>query len=249
MTEGRLRSSLRNSSNQKKEVEYIPIDISLYAIKGLLRDLAETFPDLKTCGVVGEYSPGLNWVRENKPGKSVVLFLGSNLGNFPQEKATLFLKEVRDSLKLNDLLFIGLDLKKDVSILLKAYNDSKGLTSQFNLNLLERMNRELEADFILEDFQHFGTYNPIKGTMESYLISLKNQDVFFKRDNKTFSFKAFEPIHTEYSWKYTPQESLELSEKCQFGVVDHFTDSKKYFLNALWKAKVLTKERTSSFVL
>ena len=160
--------------------------------------------------------------------------MGSNLGNFSQEKATLFLKEVRDSLKLNDLLFIGLDSKKDVSILLKAYNDSKGLTSQFNLNLLERMNRELEANFILEDFQHFGTYNPIKGTMESYLF-LKTK-TSFKRDNKTFFFKAFEPIHTEYSWKYTPQESLELSEKCQFGVVDHFTDSKIYFLNALWKA-------------
>ena len=227
---------LKELLQSKKEVEYIPIDISRYAIKRLLSNLSETFPTLKTYGVVGEFSPGLKWVREKKEGKNVVLFLGSNLGNFSHEQAILFLKEIRNSLNRHDFLFIGLDLIKDVFTLLNAYNDSKGLTSQFNLNLLERINTELGADFNLDDFQHFGTYNPIKGTMESYLISLKNQEVLFKNDNKTFSFKAFEPIHTEYSWKYTPQESLELSKKSHFGVVDQFTDSKKYFLNALWKA-------------
>ena len=220
----------------KREFEYIPIDISRYAIEGLLKDLSETFPKLKTYGVVGEYSSGLQWVRDKRPGKNVVLFLGSNLGNFSQEKAIVFLKEIRKSLNRNDFLFIGLDLKKEISVLLKAYNDSKGLTSQFNLNLLERINRELNADFNREAFQHFGTYNPVKGTMESYLISLKNQKVSFKSDNKVFHFGAFEPIHTEYSWKYSAQESFDLSEQCHFGVVEHFTDSKKYFLNALWKA-------------
>tara|TARA_Y100001954_G_scaffold107298_1_gene116491 strand:+ start:868 stop:1857 length:990 start_codon:yes stop_codon:yes gene_type:complete len=220
----------------KRDVEYIPIDISSFAIKSLLDDLKQNFPELKTFGVVGEYSPGLKWVREHKKGRNLVLFLGSNLGNFPQDQATLFLKEIRNALNLDDFLFIGLDLKKDISVLLKAYNDSKGLTSQFNLNLLERMNRELSSNFNLESFKHFGTYDPIKGTMESYLISTKNQKVLFKEDDRTFFFRAHEPIHTEYSWKYTPQESVELSEKCQFGVVDHFTDSKRYFLNALWKA-------------
>lgn len=220
----------------ERDVEYIPIDISVYAVNGLLEDLKETFPQLKTFGVVGEYSPGLKWVRENKKGRNLVLFLGSNLGNFPQDEAALFLKEIRKTLNLDDFLFIGLDLKKDISVLLRAYNDSKGLTSQFNLNLLERMNRELGSDFNLDNFKHFGTYDPVKGTMESYLISLQNQNVSFKDDNRSFFFRAHEPIHTEYSWKYTPQESVELSEKCKFGVVDHFTDSKKYFLNALWKA-------------
>jgi dimethylhistidine N-methyltransferase len=220
----------------KRDIEYIPIDISFYAIKRLLEDLAENFPELKTHGVVGEYSPGLQWVREQKPGKNVVLFLGSNLGNFPREEASIFLKEIRNSLNLHDFLFIGLDLKKEISILLKAYNDSKGLTSKFNLNLLRRINRELAADFNQEAFEHFGTYNPIKGSMESYLISLKDQKVTFKNEEKTFTFKAYEPIHTEYSWKYSAQESVDLSKQCQFGVVEHFMDPKKYFLNGLWKA-------------
>jgi uncharacterized SAM-dependent methyltransferase len=135
-----------------------------------------------------------------------------------------------------DHVLIGFDQKKDIQILNRAYNDSAGITSKFNLNLLSRMNRELQANFELGQFEHYGFYNPIKGAMESHVISLKEQRVYIKELQREFSFGKYEPIHLEYSFKFLPSDIKSLSEQSGFLVVRNFSDSGEYFISSLWRA-------------
>ena len=186
-------------------------------------------------GVVGEYIDGLRYVRSLSQNQQIVLFLGSNLGNFDMVSSQVFLRKVWKSMNAADYLFTGFDLKKDVSVLTKAYNDKEGFTRKFNLKLLTRMNNELGADFKLEDFQHFGVYNPRLGAMESYLLSLKEQTVYIKELERSFNFDAYEPIHLEYSFKFSHKDIAFLCEQTGYKIKHNFTDEKNYFVNSLWE--------------
>ena len=138
----------------------------------------------------------------------------------------------------NSYLFTGFDLKKNLSILNKAYNDSSGLTRKFNLNILNRINNDLKGEFKLKNFIHFGSYNPILGTMESYLISLIKQNIWIKELNKSFKFEVFEPIHLEYSFKYSEDNISDLAKSSNFKIIKNYTDKKKYFIDSVWKKSI-----------
>jgi dimethylhistidine N-methyltransferase len=223
--------------NQKLDFEYVPVDISESAVANLSENLAKDFPDLVTNGLVGEYMSSLEWLKNNSNRKNVILFLGSNIGNFSMTQSMVFLRTVWANLNHKDVMLIGFDLKKDIDVLLRAYNDSAGVTAAFNLNLLNRINRELGGNFNLNKFQHFGTFHPGHGAMESYLVSLADQRVYIKELEKEFSFKAFEAVHTEYSYKYLQKDIEFLAKETGFNIRFNFNDSKKYYIDSLWEVQ------------
>ncbi len=217
----------------KKNVRYFPIDISEDALRELNTGFTKDFPNIPVKPVIAEYYEGLRWLNQNTDGRNLVLFLGSNIGNFSNSQALVFLKTLWNTLNDGDYVLLGCDLKKDIDVMLAAYNDSQGVTDEFNLNLLTRMNSELRANFDLSKFRHFGTYNVKMGAMESFLISTESQDVYISYLDRSFHFKPFEPIHCEYSMKYLPSEIIEMVGSSGFKVVDIFTDKKSYFADAL----------------
>jgi dimethylhistidine N-methyltransferase len=223
--------------------EYIPIDISETAVHGLICKLNHYSPRLRIEGLVAEYFDGLRWLSSMNHKRNIVFFLGSNIGNFSQSETRTFLHSLWNSLNHRDYLVIGFDLKKDIQLLLKAYNDSQGVTAQFNLNLLQRINEELGGNFNLDRFQYYSSYNVFTGAIESYLISSQKQTVYIQTLNQSFSFEAWEPLHTEYSHKYLLSDIALLAEETGFEIVDQLFDSRQYFVDSIWqvrKGKVLT---------
>lgn len=218
-------------------IEYNPIDISIDAIEGISKKFKDQDYMFQTSGIVGEYLPALKWAQKNKEGQNLILFLGSNIGNFSLVDSVVFLRTVWKNLSDNDQILIGFDLKKDISTLLKAYNDKENITSEFNLNILRRINNELGANFDLKNFKHYGTYNPKIGAMESYLISTKKQTIRINHLEKDFNFNEYESIHLEYSFKYLREDIEFLAKETGFEILDNFTDSNGYFIDSLWKVK------------
>ena len=216
------------------DFHYHPIDISESAIAGLMARLAREMPALEASGVVSEYFDGLRWL-DREAGRKLVLFLGSNVGNFARPLCLAFLRTLWTTLAHGDSVLIGFDMKKDIDVMLDAYNDRSGATERFNLNLLARINRELDADFDLAHFQHHGTYNVFSGAMESYLVSLARQTVRVGALGKQFAFAPYEPIHVEYSFKYLIDDVHGLARETGYAVVRDFTDDRGWFVDSLWK--------------
>lgn len=223
--------------NQGLAFQYIPIDISEGAMRELTDTMQKRFPDITTTGIVAEYFDGLKWLSTYNDRRNLVLILGSNLGNFPKPQAKVFLRSLWNTLNNGDYVFIGFDLKKDIDLMLDAYNDSQGITAAFNLNLLNRINRELGGNFDLNKFRFFATYNVFSGAIESYLVSLENQEVSIQKLGQTFSFRSWEPIHTEYSYKYLASDILELAEATGYQIIKQLFDSKRYFTDSVWKVQ------------
>lgn len=229
----------------KSSVKYLPIDISRKAFEQMQHtETNHSFKKCETVGIVADYFNGISYASQLSSNPKLVLFLGSNIGNFDFSGRQRFLKEIWSLLKNGDYLLIGFDLKKDIQILNKAYNDSSQLTEKFNLNILNRINYQFSANFELANFQHLGFYNPVLGAMESYLISLKKQDVFIQKLACTFSFEAFEPIHLEYSFKYLPSDILELAKSTGYTVDAEFNDEMNYFTSSLWR---VVKDNTQTY--
>ncbi len=221
------------------DFEYITLDISPESINDLSFMLEEMFPSarLKVTGIIAEYFDGLKWLAERSSSRNLILFLGSNIGNFEYPKAQKFLRHLWDCLKPDDQLLVGFDLKKDFEILNNAYNDSGGITREFHLNLLDRINRELDGDFDREKFLYYSGYDVITGAVESYLVSKERQEVFIRKLNKIFPFEAWEPIHTESSYKYLESEIACLAAETGFQVEKDFFDSRRFFVDSLWRVK------------
>ncbi len=219
------------------DIRYTAIDISPTALEALAERVADQF-HIPFQGVVAEYNEGLQSLANGKESdcevQNFVFFLGSNIGNFAKSENLKFLRTIRRHLNPGDCLLIGMDKKKDIDLLMDAYKDASNITSEFNLNLLTRMNRELNADFNLENFSHHALYNPVSGDMESYLISECAQDVHFGTLNETISFKAYEPIFTERSHKYDEHDIDELAGQSGFVPLANFTDKSEYFIDTLW---------------
>lgn len=218
------------------DFKYIPIDISREYLASLKRKLQDKFEKLVVEPKNKDYLEGLDDVAHLSNRRNLILFLGSSIGNLDNASALTFLGNIAGELNDGDYILIGFDLcKKNISTLIKAYNDGDGITRAFNLNLLERMNRELGADFIIENFYHYGTYNPEIKAMESYLISLKEQEVKIRALNKTFRLEAFEAIHVEYSHKYTSAEIQTLAREAGFEVIENYLDTQNYYMDSLWR--------------
>lgn len=223
---------LKNFIELGLEFTYIPVDISKKAIDILLEKIAKEIPSLKVKPFVGDYFNLLSSIPNDIP--SLVLFLGSNIGNFKQEAAQFFLKSIQTHLKPNDKLLIGFDLQKNPITIKNAYDDPYGITKAFNMNLLHRINIELGADFRLDKFDFYCHYNPINGEVRSYLVSLKQQDVYIKTLDKTYSFDYNELIWTELSKKYSFTEIENLCKSSKFELTHNFLDCKHYFADSLW---------------
>ncbi|MCP4552160.1 MAG: L-histidine N(alpha)-methyltransferase [Bacteroidetes bacterium] len=157
--------------NQNARFTYTPIDISEPALRNLTTDINNKLPDISVNGLVGDYFQLIEEINNYGRTKKILLFLGPNIGNFNKTETLIFLNKLKAVMHTNDLLFIGFDLKKDPQIILNAYNDGQGLTADFNLNLLTRINNELDANFDLQSFKHHEVYNPQSGSTKSYLIS------------------------------------------------------------------------------
>ncbi len=217
------------------DVRYVPIDISASAMQGLVVDMGTRFPTLPIHGLVSEYTQGVRWLGAQADRRNLMLFLGSNIGNFHKAQARAFLRRLWMALNDDDHVLVGFDLKKDIELLLAAYNDRDGVTARFNLNLLTRINRELDANFDVSGFRHFSTYNVFSGAMESYLVSQREQTVHIGALHTTARFAPWEPIHTEYSYKYLPRDIAALAAHSGFAEEARFLDEKGWFCDALWR--------------
>ncbi len=217
------------------EFQYVPIDISEGAMKELIADLKTSMPEVETNGLVSDYFSGMKWLNNRYKRRNFVLFLGSSVGNFNHMGSRTFLRNVWNSLNHQDCLLTGFDLKKDIEALLLAYNDTAGVTAKFNLNLLTRINNELGGTFDLTRFRHYGTYNVNRGAMESFLVSTENQDVYIETIGRSFSFREWEPIHTEYSYKYLESDIRTLAVETGFRVESLLFDSRYFFTDSIWR--------------
>jgi L-histidine Nalpha-methyltransferase len=167
------------------------------------------------------------------PDMKLVLFLGSSIGNFELTEARSLLGSVRKKLHTNDLLLVGFDLQKDESVLNAAYNDNAGITAKFNLNLLARINRELDGNLELGKFEHHAFYSREQQRMEMHLVSKTDQQLYIGALGKTFSIRKGESIHTENSYKYTLNQIAALADDCGFTLGKNFMDKNRWFDVAL----------------
>lgn len=215
--------------------EYYPIDISNDVLIELQNDLAKRYPDLKVTTLNYEYFTALRELNTLNTKPKLLLFLGGNIGNFKTKTATRFFEQLYAAMHPGDYILNGIDLKKNPETVIAAYNDKGNVTRNFNLNLLDRINKTLDANFDLSTFKHHPTYNPHNGEARSYLLSTKEQTVHIGALDKSFHFEPFEAIHTEISKKYNLPEIEDLAQRTGFTVVEHFTDKKRYFVNTLWQ--------------
>lgn len=225
---------LRELINQKADFTYLPIDISGHVINFLEETLPVTLPGIKLKGLTGEYFNMMGEAARISPRRKVVLFLGSNIGNMPVVEAEEFCLELRKHLSVGDRVLMGVDLKKNPHTVLAAYNDAAGYTRRFNLNLLERINRQLNANFDVSKFEHYPTYDPETGSCKSYLISLDDQKV--ELCDETVTFRKDEYIFMEISQKYTVTEANQMGVQAGFKPTVNFSDSRNWFLDTLWLA-------------
>lgn len=219
---------------QNVDFEYFPIDISADVLDQLKEDLKTTFPKLKVTCLNYEYFAALEKLNEMDDSPKVLLFLGGNIGNFSNELALDFYSKLGNILNDKDKILSGIDLKKDPYTILEAYNDRAGITRSFNLNLLTRMNRELGANFNIDQFDHYPTYDPKSGEARSYIISKAQQSVWIESLEKSFEFKAHEAVHMEISKKYSFDQIDDLAEASGFQRIENFSDQKGFFVDTLW---------------
>ncbi|MEO8071795.1 MAG: L-histidine N(alpha)-methyltransferase [Acidobacteriota bacterium] len=214
---------------------YVPIDISAEALNVLNEKFKKQFPDLNIQPEQGDYFKTLETFKKKSRKKKIILFLGSNIGNFSEEQALEFFKHLREMMTEKDFLFIGFDLHKNPKTLLRAYADSLGITAKFNLNLLKRINRELGGNFNVEEFKHYASYHPTERAARSFLISQKDQTIRIESLGKEFEFEQWEPIFMEVSQKYNLAMIEKLAGESGFEVVKNFFDESRFYTNSLWK--------------
>ncbi len=227
---------------QQAHFTYSPVDISETALDELTDDLNQKLPALSVKPQHGDYTDALVRIAQQAThtadtARKVVLFLGSNIGNFAPDEAVAFYTNLSAALNPGDLLLTGFDLQKHPAVIHAAYNDRQGLTRAFNINLLRRINRELDADFNLAAFDHYEVYDPERGEARSYLVSQIQQTVTIKALEMTVPFENGEIIHTEISRKFTREGIRLLAEQTGFSLTHWFTDCRHYFADVVYTKK------------
>ena len=224
-----IEALLRRQSN----LLFMPVDISAYAIESSSRILLQSYPRLNIEAYAADYFAGLAELGKKPRQRTLALFLGSNISNFDQDEALRFLRALRSVLRTGDALLLGADLKKDPAVLEAAYNDSLGVTSAFNLNVLARINRELGGTFDLRAFKHRAFYNEEMGRIEIYIESLADQNVRIEKLDLDVEFAAGELIHTENSYKYDMAGIARLARETGFECSRTWFDSQERFSSNL----------------
>jgi dimethylhistidine N-methyltransferase len=217
------------------DLTYSPIDISLQALDDLTAKFSAEFPALNMSAKQGDYFQILKSLKNGGGRRKVLLFLGSNIGNFTHEQSVEFFRSLRAVMNDNDLLFIGFDLLKDPHVIVRAYDDERGVTAEFNLNLLRRINRELGADFDLDKWSHYAIYRPVQCAARSFLISREDQTVHIEALGRSFEFGQWEAVFMEVSQKYSLSMIEDLARESGFAVKQNFFDSRNYYCDSLWK--------------
>jgi dimethylhistidine N-methyltransferase len=220
---------------QGLDFTYEPIDISQEANDTLEARFHEKFPSLRIEPHTGDYFKILDSLKNGNGRRKVLMFLGSNIGNFPRDRALDFFRELRSVMNGDDRLFIGFDMQKDPRVIVAAYDDKQGVTAAFNLNLLTRINRELGADFDIEKFSHYAQYRPVECAARSFLISREKQSVHIAALDRTFEFEQWEPLFMEISQKYTRAMIEELAAESGFEIEHDFLDEENFYTDSLWR--------------
>ena len=218
---------------RQDELVFMPVDISASALESSSRILLQSYPRLKIEAYAADYFAGLEELGKKTRGRTLALFLGSNISNFDEDDALVFLRALRNVLHKGDALLLGADLKKDPAIIEAAYNDALGVTAAFNLNVLARINRELGGNFDLRAFKHRAFYNEGQGRVEIYIESLSAQKVKIERLDLEVEFRAGEHIHTESSYKYDLPGISELGAATGFVCTRTWLDSQERFSSNL----------------
>jgi len=221
---------------EQNELLFMPVDISATALESGSRILLQSYPRLRIEAYAADYFAGLAELGKKQRGRTLALFLGSNISNFDPEEAIRFLNAMRSVLEKDDALLLGADLKKERHILEAAYNDALGVTSAFNLNVLARINRELGGNFELRAFRHHAFYNEALGRIEIYIESLFNQRVKIAKLDLEVEFSVGEFIHTENSHKYDQAGIEQLATTCGFERTRTWLDSQARFSSNLLMA-------------
>jgi dimethylhistidine N-methyltransferase len=220
---------------KQPELLFIPVDISATALETSSRVLLQSYPQLSIEAYAGDYYDGLAALRERPQGtRTLALFLGSNIGNFDADEADKFLRALRRVLRAGDALLLGADLKKEPAVLEAAYDDALGVTAAFNLNLLVRINRELEANFDTHAFRHYVTYNEELGRIETYIESLRVQVVRLGKFDVDIHFDEGERIHTENSYKYDLEGLSQMAAETGFRRERTWLDRREQFSSNLF---------------
>jgi dimethylhistidine N-methyltransferase len=227
---------LRALSSRQRRVTYIPVDVSHTALKQCADDLAEKFPQMTVEPIVADYTSGIARLKSVR-GRKLVLYIGSSIGNFELDEAADLLARIREGLRPGDALLLGVDLAKSPDILLPAYDDAQGVTAEFNKNVLRRLNDELSADFDLDRFRHLAVWNASKSRIEMHLESTTDQSVNFAMLGLSVHFDEGETIHTENSYKFTPQMIDDLFGRCGFTLERTWTDPHHWFAEHLARVK------------
>jgi len=209
-------------------IDYFPIDISEILTESS-EQLLKDYDGLHITGIIDTYEGGLEFLKNFDDKKNLIIFLGSSFGNFSPNDGYEFLQKINSTMKSGDLFLIGLDLVKDKQILESAYDDSQGVTAEFNLNILSRINDELDADFNLKNFSHYAIYNEKEQRIEMYLKSLVNQSVIVSKSDLLLNLEKDELILTEHSHKYTLSQIHELLDSAKFEIKRTWLDDKKHF--------------------
>ncbi len=209
------------------ELEYVAMDISESILDVNKEEIESEVSCIETHSIAGNYFQTYKKLPATTYGR-LVLFLGANIGNFLLDNAVAFFEYVKQGLKENDAFIVTFDLVKHPRKIIAAYDDCKGITKAFNLNLLARMNRELDADFDISKFEHFPFYNPANGTTTSHIVSLTDQTVRFPAGFEV-QFEAFEAIHTEISKKYFPKDIQYLSVNSGLKITQTYYDSNQEY--------------------
>jgi len=217
-----------------KVSSFIPVDISAEYLRGQASKVARSYPDVSVHAVGMDFLVSLGSLESLLPevGRRVIFYAGSSIGNFDPPDARRLLRHFHGLLSKDDALLIGYDLKKDPALLLRAYNDSAGVTAAFNLNLLGRFNRELGADFDVRAFRHVARYDEALGRVEMHLESLCGQEV--RIADERVPFDRFERTHTESSYKYTREEFDAMAAGAGFDSVGVWMDPAAYFAVGLY---------------
>lgn len=207
---------------------YWPFDICSSLLHAVATDLQSEFPGLEVSAQCGDFTAGINHL-EQPEGRCLYLFLGGTIGNFDPVAAQAFIHEVSAQMRPGDALLLGADRVKDTDVLHAAYNDEQGLTAEFNLNLLNVLNRELDADFTPEDFRHEAVFNEQDSQIEMYLVAEKPQSVYFGQLDRVLELEQEEAILTEISRKFSRQSIRHLIETAGLTEAAHYEPGNGWF--------------------
>jgi len=229
----KTRHLIRALLERRRELLYLPIDISPSALASSAQALLAEHPGLSVRAIAAEYDAGLGRLETEAPGRKLVLWLGSNVGNLAREEAAKFLRRLVRGWSEGERLLLGVDLRKDAGVLERAYDDARGVTARFNRNLLRRINAELAGEFDPAAFRHVARYDAAEGRVDMHLESIRPQVVRIAALDMSVDLAQGERIHTESSYKYSPAEIHALARAAGMEIERAWSDGAELFREVL----------------